>query len=113
MVSRKKTPCTLPYTTTLRRVDPDWGIDSEYGRLLDVLLCRPDNFRWLPTSAISRATLESGRTFEPEGARSQHAEMIDVYESAGVRCHFLEPDPALPYQVFARDSSVMTPAARS
>ena len=26
-----------------------------------------------------------------------------------MRCHFLEPDPALPYQVFARDSSVMTP----
>ena len=24
-------------------------------------------------------------------------------------CHYLEPDPALPYQVFARDSSVMTP----
>ncbi|MEJ7875693.1 MAG: arginine deiminase family protein, partial [Solirubrobacterales bacterium] len=24
-------------------------------------------------------------------------------------CHFLDPDPALPYQVFARDSSVMTP----
>ena len=26
-----------------------------------------------------------------------------------MRCHFLEPDPALPYQVFARDSSIMTP----
>jgi arginine deiminase len=40
-----------------------WGVDSEYGRLLDVLLCPPDNFRWLPASAISRATLESGLTF--------------------------------------------------
>ena len=37
--------------------DVPWGADSEYGRLLDVLLCPPDNFRWLPTSAISRATL--------------------------------------------------------
>jgi arginine deiminase len=86
-----------------------WGVDSEYGRLHDVLLCPPDNFRWLPTSAISRATLESGRTFDADLARRQHAEMVSAYETAGVSCHFLEPDPALPYQVFARDSSVMTP----
>jgi N-dimethylarginine dimethylaminohydrolase len=84
-------------------------VDSETGRLLDVLLCPPDNFRWLPTSAISRATLEGGATFDPEAAGSQHAEMVTAYESAGVRVHLLEPDPALPYQVFARDSSVMTP----
>jgi N-dimethylarginine dimethylaminohydrolase len=86
-----------------------WGVDSEYGRLHDVLLCPPDNFRWLPTSAISRATLESGRRFDADVARRQHAELVSVYEAADVSCHFLEPDPALPYQVFARDSSVMTP----
>ena len=91
-------------------LDIDWGIDSEYGRLLDVLFCRPDHFRWLPTSAISRATLESGRDFDPVQAHGQHAEMVAAYESAGVRCHFLEPDPALPYQVFTRDSSLMTPS---
>jgi N-dimethylarginine dimethylaminohydrolase len=87
----------------------NWGADSESGRLTDVLLCPPDNFRWLPTSAISRQTLDSGRRFEPETARAQHAELVSVYEGAGVTCHYLEPDPALPYQVFARDSSVMTP----
>jgi N-dimethylarginine dimethylaminohydrolase len=36
--------------------------------------------------------------------------MVQAYEGAGVKVHFLEPDPALPYQVFARDSSVATPA---
>jgi N-dimethylarginine dimethylaminohydrolase len=87
----------------------DWGANSETGRLTDVLLCPPDNFRWLPTSAISSATLDSGRRFDPEAARAQHAELVSVYESAAVRCHYLEPDRALPYQVFARDSSVMTP----
>jgi N-dimethylarginine dimethylaminohydrolase len=86
-----------------------WGVDSEHGRLLDVLLCPPDNFRWLPTSAISRATLDSGKRFDPEAASAQHAEMVAAYEQAGVRCHFLDSDPALPYQVFARDSSAMTP----
>lgn len=87
----------------------EWGADSEHGLLLDVLLCAPDNFRWLPTSAISRATLEGGRRFDPEAARRQHAELVSAYEAADVRCHFLEPDPALPYQVFARDSSAITP----
>ncbi|MGH2952231.1 MAG: dimethylarginine dimethylaminohydrolase family protein [Solirubrobacterales bacterium] len=74
-----------------------------------MLLCRPDNFRWLPTSAISRATLGSGRSFDATAARAQHEELVSAYEGAGVRCHYLEPDAALPYQVFARDSSVMTP----
>jgi N-dimethylarginine dimethylaminohydrolase len=92
------------------RTDTPWGVDSEYGHLLDVLLCPPDNFHWLPASAISRATLASGLTFSKEDAKRQHAEMVSVYEEAGVGVHFLEPDPALPYQVFARDSSVMTPA---
>jgi N-dimethylarginine dimethylaminohydrolase len=86
-----------------------WGADSEYGRLRDVLLGPPDNFKWLPTSAISKATLESGAKFDHELAMSQHRELVSIYESAGVTVHMLEPDPALPYQVFARDSSVMTP----
>ena len=108
----------------MRRVDPGpvgpgreaeqpteaaWGLDSEFGRMRDVLLCPPDHYRWGATSVISRATLESARVFDPEAARAQHAELVSAYEDAGVRCHFLEPDPALPYQVFARDSSVMTP----
>jgi len=89
--------------------DSEWGVDSEYGTLIDVLLGRPDNFRWLPTSAISRATLDAGHRYDRGLAASQHGEMVSAYEDAGVRCHFLEPDPALPYQVFARDSSAMGP----
>jgi N-dimethylarginine dimethylaminohydrolase len=87
----------------------EWGADSETGVLKDVLLGPPDNFKWLPTSAISKATLESGANFDHELAMSQHRELVSIYESAGVTVHRLDPDPALPYQVFARDSSVMTP----
>ena len=87
----------------------DWGADSEFGVLTDVLFCRPDNFRWLATSAISQATLDSEAVFDRELGLRQHAEMVVAYEEAGVRCHFLTPDPALPYQVFARDSSAATP----
>jgi N-dimethylarginine dimethylaminohydrolase len=86
-----------------------WGVDSEYGRMLDVLVCRPDNFRWRATSAITEATLEAGHRFDAELAASQHAALVSAYEDAGIRCHFLEPDPALPYQVFTRDSSTMGP----
>jgi N-dimethylarginine dimethylaminohydrolase len=77
--------------------------------LLDVLVCAPDNFRWLPTSAISRATLEAGHRFDRDLARRQHEDMVAAYEDAGVQVHRMEPDPALAYQVFARDSSAMTP----
>jgi N-dimethylarginine dimethylaminohydrolase len=88
---------------------PPWGVDSEHGRLLDVLVCRPDHFGWLPTSAISRATLDAGHRFDGDLARRQHAEMVAAYEEEGVRVHYLDPDPALRYQVFARDSTAMTP----
>ncbi len=87
----------------------DWGVNSEYGKLRDVLLCRPDYFRWLPTSSISKATLRSGATFDRQRAMAQHREMVQAYEDAGVTCHFLEPEEALPYQVYARDSNFMTP----
>ena len=89
--------------------EPAWGVDSEYGRLLDVLLCPPDNFRWRRPARSRKATLEAGHQFDAELAAAQHAELVAAYEDAGVRCHFLEPDPALPYQVFARDSSTMGP----
>lgn len=87
-----------------------WGADSEYGVLRDVLLCSPENFRWLPTSSISRATLAAGLEFDRDAALRQHREMVDAYEDAGVAVHYLEPDESLPYQVYARDSSVMTPS---
>ena len=89
--------------------DTPWGVDSEYGRLLDVLLCPPDHYRWLPTSAISRATLASDLVFSREEALAQHNEMVSVYEEAGVNVHVLEPDPHLPDPVFARDSSINVP----
>ena len=86
-----------------------WGADSDYGRLRSVLLGPIENYRWLRTSSLSKKTLRRGVKFEPEVARAQHAEMVSAYESAGVEVHCHAPDPELPYQVYARDSSVMTP----
>jgi N-dimethylarginine dimethylaminohydrolase len=86
-----------------------WGANSEYGVLRDVLLCKPDYFQWLPTSSISKATLRSGDVFDRQTAQKQHAEMVQAYEESGVTVHYLDPEEALPYQVYARDSSFMTP----
>jgi N-dimethylarginine dimethylaminohydrolase len=86
-----------------------WGANSEYGKLRDVLLCSPENFRWLPTSSISKATLASGAKFDRQLAMRQHREMVQAYEDAGTKVHYLPADENLPYQVFARDSSFMTP----
>ncbi len=91
----------------------NWGMDSEHGGLRDVLLGPADSFYWMEDNAqfssITRATLESGEKFDPARAMAQHGEMVDAYRSAGVTVHLLEVDEATPYQVYARDSSFMTP----
>ncbi len=86
-----------------------WGVDSEYGTLRDVLIGPIDHFTWQPGNAVCQRAERVGLRFDFAVARRQYGEMIDVYRQAGVATHFLTPDPALPYQIFARDSSVMTP----
>lgn len=86
-----------------------WGANSDYGTLRDVLLGPVENYEWLKTSSLSKKTLRRGIQFDPVVAKKQHDEMVSAYSSAGVNVHTHVPDPALPYQIFARDSSVMTP----
>jgi N-dimethylarginine dimethylaminohydrolase len=91
-----------------------WGIDSEYGVLRDVLLGSADGFRWLGEenaqySALVRDSLRKGYRFDRELALRQYAELVDAYRQAGVAVHFLEGQEELPYGVYSRDSSVMTP----
>src|SRR6202044_3390773 len=47
--------------------------------------------------------------FDFAAARAQYREMLDAYRQADVAGHSLPADPNLPYQIFARDSSAMTP----
>lgn len=81
-------------------------IEDETSVLREVLVGPPENFEWLPTSAISKAALASGITLTREDVLASHAEMVAAYEDAGVKVHTLPADPLLPYQVFSRDSSV-------
>lgn len=91
----------------------EWSIQAQTGTLTDVLLGKPDHFRWVPLNSISAVTLanqeQMGYHFDQQKAMSQHRKMVDVYEDNGVRCHFVEADEGLPSSVFTRDSSFMTP----
>ncbi len=90
-----------------------WGIDNDYAKLSDVLLGRPDYYRWVEAGPLIGRTMANaaytGATFDYDLAMRQHAEMVRLYEAHGVKCHFLEADEALHRSFFARDNSVMTP----
>jgi N-dimethylarginine dimethylaminohydrolase len=89
---------------------PDnWGIDSEYGRLRELLVGPIDNYHWTPGNAVAQRSERSGLKFDAGAVNAQYAEMIAAYEQAGVNVHILPAEAGLPYQVYARDSSVMTP----
>ncbi len=91
---------------------PDWGIDSEYGVLLDVLLGPVETFGHMDNvafSSIYRETARTGRPWDHQVAVRQYREMCDAYEGAGVTIHTLPADEHLKYGVYARDSSFMTP----
>jgi N-dimethylarginine dimethylaminohydrolase len=86
-----------------------WGIDSETGTLRDVLIGPIDHFSWQAGNAVAQRTERVGLRFDAAVAQAQYREMVHAYEQAGVRVHTLPPEPGLPYQIYARDSSVMTP----
>jgi N-dimethylarginine dimethylaminohydrolase len=86
-----------------------WGVDSEYGRLRDVLIGPIDHFTWQAGNAVAQRSERVGLRFDFEVARAQYEEMLDAYRQAEVRVHMAAADPLLPYQLFARDSSVITP----
>jgi N-dimethylarginine dimethylaminohydrolase len=90
-----------------------WGINAQTGVLTDVLLGKPDHFRWVPLNSISAVTFANmeqlGYRFDQQKAMKQHRWMVDVYEQNGVRVCFVEADEGLPSSVFTRDSSFMTP----
>jgi N-dimethylarginine dimethylaminohydrolase len=85
-----------------------WGAARESDVLTDVLLCRPDHLKHLATSSLSRKYLRENPA-DIDVAKRQHAELVAAYEHFGVTVHLAEPDPHLPYQVYTRDSSFMTP----
>ena len=97
----RTTPDTdLPFEQRVSKIFPQgWGVNAQTGVLTDVLLGKPDHFRWVALNSISAVTLanqeQMGYRFDQQKAMQQHRKMVDVYERAGVRCHFAEADEGL------------------
>lgn len=87
----------------------NWGITSEYGVLHDVLLCRPDNYRWEAVNAVAKATLDAETPLNLSQALKQYDGLVATLEKADVKPHFLTLEDGLAFQCFTRDSSQMTP----
>ncbi len=87
----------------------DWRVASETGPLRDVLLCRPDHYRWQPINAVGQRTLVANTNLDHQRLMNAYGEFEDAFDRAGVTRHYLVPESQLPYQAYTRDSSQMTP----
>ncbi len=85
-----------------------WGFRNETDPLSDVLLGSPAHLFHRATSSLSRKHLREAPC-DIQMAQAQHADLVSAYEDYGVKIHMLKPEPELTMQVYARDSSVMTP----
>ena len=88
---------------------PSSWVDSEFGRLREAILCRPEFFDWAAENAIVQQSRLAGKQPDRAAAQRQYGEFLHALEAAGVACRFLEPDAALAMQTFTRDSGVVTP----
>lgn len=95
------------------KTPPEWGINNDYAKLRHVLLGHPEHYQWVEAGPLIGRTLanaeKTGHRFDLQLAMKQHAEMVAIYHENGVTCHFLDADPVLHRNFFARDSSAMTP----
>ena len=86
-----------------------WGVDSEYGRLTDVMLSAPLHLEIVPCNAVSIANHLSGVTCCPDIASEQHSKLVRALEAQGVRCHLVPPVEGLADLSFTRDTTLMSP----
>ncbi len=84
-------------------------LNSEFGVLRKVALCRPVHYDWAADNEIVVQARMAGLSPDQAQAMEEHQGLATTLEEAGVSCTFLEPDPYLPMQTFTRDSAVMTP----
>ena len=94
---------------TLISTSARWGVDSEYGRLLDVMVSAPRHLELVPCNAVAIENDRNGVVCCPDTAADQHDALVTALEKQGVRCHFVPPAPDMPDLSFTRDATLMTP----
>jgi len=92
-----------------RNAERRWGVDSEYGRLTDVMLSSPRHLELVPCNAVSIENHRNGVACCPDLAAEQHARLVEALEGEGVRCHLVPPVEGLADLSFARDATFMSP----
>ncbi len=103
-------PAESPRGDTLGLESPiRWGVDSEYGRLTDVMVAAPQHLELVPCNAVAIENSSNGIVCCPDRAGAQHERLIEMLEAAGVRCHLVPAAEALPDLAFTRDATFMTP----
>ena len=84
--------------------DPSFGIDNDYQPLRDVLLGKPDYYRWVEAGPLIGRTLanahRTGARFDLQTAMAQHAEMVSIYEDNGGHLSLSRARPRAASQFF-------------
>jgi N-dimethylarginine dimethylaminohydrolase len=88
---------------------PRWGVDSEYGRLTDVMLSAPTHLRMVPCNVVAIENQKNGVDCCPDLATQQHQALVEALRAHGVTCHMVPPAETLPDMAFTRDATLMTP----
>lgn len=92
-----------------REPNSRWRVDSETGRLTDVLLSPPTHLAMVPCNAVTRDSLARGLSSCAVSAVAQHRTLAARLEDAGAKCHLVPSKPGLSDLAFTRDSLLMTP----
>jgi N-dimethylarginine dimethylaminohydrolase len=95
--------------STERRSPRLWGVDSETGRLTDLLLSPPTHLAMVPCNAVTRESLARGLSSCTASAGAEHRALVSRLEAAGVECHVVPPKAGLSDLAFTRDAVFMTP----
>jgi len=84
-------------------------VNSEYGKLKKVLLCRPE-YLTISTiiNAIQEKHIKNGNNIDTKRACEEHDEFLEVFKSYGVEVLLAETHPRCPYAIHTRDLGVTT-----
>lgn len=92
-----------------RTLDRRWSVDTEYGRLTDVMVSPPPHLDIMPCNSVAIEALARGLECCSRTAEAQHHDLVEALRGEGVRCATIPADEALPDLSFTRDATFMTP----
>ena len=89
--------------------EAQWGVDSEYGILRDVMLSTPKHLAMVPCNDVTEASIAEGLALCSQTALAQHQALVEALIGEGIACHIVPPTPDLADLCFTRDATMMSP----